>query len=99
MRINNILSGQTIEQFCQARLVRITPGRLAIWFDPFRVLNPKVVVNLFPELRVSVDLMMERRWLGGRFGYGAGWLVYFALSVSAPGYETNEFHKRLSIRG
>jgi hypothetical protein len=79
MRINNTLSGffsrQTIEQFRQARLVRITHGRFAIWFDPFRVLNPKVVVNLLPELRVSVDLMMQRLWLRERFQYGAGRLV------------------------
>ena len=79
MRINNTVSGfssrQTIEQLRQARLVRITHGRFAIWFDPFRVLNPKVVVNLLPELRVSVDLMMQRRWLGERFEYGAGRLV------------------------
>jgi hypothetical protein len=79
MRINNTLSGfawrQTIEQFRQARLVRITLGRFAIWFNPFRVLNPKVVVNLLPELRVRVDLMMQRRWLGGRFMCGAGWFV------------------------
>ena len=79
MRINNTLGGfssrQTIEQFRQARLVRITHGRFAIWFDPFRVLNPKIVVNLLPELRVSVDLMMQWRWLGERFMYGAGWFV------------------------
>jgi hypothetical protein len=79
MRIYNTLSGfssrQTFEQFRQARLVRITHGRFAIWFDPFRVLNPKVVVNLLPELRVSVDLMMQRRWLRERFEYGAGRLV------------------------
>ena len=79
MRINNTLSGfswrQTIEQFRQARLVRITHGRFAIWFDPIRVLNPKVVVNLLPELRVRVDLMMQRRWLGERFMYSLGWFV------------------------
>jgi hypothetical protein len=80
MRINNRLSGfsprqtprQTIEQFHQARLVRITHGRFAIWRDPFGVLDPKVVVNLLPELRVSVDLMMQGRWLGERFMCGTG---------------------------
>jgi hypothetical protein len=79
MRINNRLSGfssgQTIEQFHQARLVRITHGRFAIRLDPFRVLNPKIVVNLLPKLRVSVDLMMQGRWLGERFMCGAGWFV------------------------
>jgi hypothetical protein len=39
------------------------------------VLNPKVVVNLLPELCVSVDLMMQGRWLGERFMFGAGWFV------------------------
>ena len=79
MRINNRLSGfssrQTIEKFHQARLVRITHGRFAIWLDPFGVLNAKVVVNLLPELRVSVDLIMQARWLGERFMCGAGSFV------------------------
>src|SRR4029077_16067647 len=76
MRINNRLSGfsspHTIEQFHQARLVRITHGRFAIRLDPFRGLNPKVVMNLLPELRVCVDLMMQGRWLGERFMCGTG---------------------------
>jgi hypothetical protein len=79
MRINNRLSGfsspQTIEQVHQARLVRITYGRFAIRLDPFRVLNPKVVVNLSPKLCVSVDLMMQGRWLGERSMCGSGCFV------------------------
>jgi len=79
MRVNNRLSGfsprQTIEQFHQARLVRITHGRFAIWLDPFGVLNPKVVVNLLPELHVGVDLMRRGRLPGDRFMGGAGWFV------------------------
>jgi len=79
MRINNRLSGsssrQTIEQFHQASLVRITHGRLAIWLDPFGVLNPKVVVNLLPELHVSVNFMRRGGWLGERFMGAAGWFV------------------------
>ncbi|PYK07287.1 MAG: hypothetical protein DME66_01715 [Verrucomicrobia bacterium] len=82
MRINNRLSGfssrQTIEQFPQARLVRITHRRFAIWLDPFRVLYPEIVVNLLPEFRVSMDLMMQGRWPGERFMRGAGWLVRLA---------------------
>jgi len=31
---------QDIECFHQAGLVRITHGRLAIWLDPFRMLDP-----------------------------------------------------------
>jgi hypothetical protein len=103
MRINNRLSGfsprQTIEQFHQARLVRITHGRFAIWRDPFGVLDPKVVVNLLPELHVSVDFMRRGLWPNERFMSGAGWFVWLALSVSALRSETNEFHKRLSILG
>ena len=83
MRINNRLSGfsprqtprQTIEQFHQARLVRITHGRFAIWLDPFGVLDPKVVVNLLPELHVSVDFMRRGRWPNERVMSGAGWFV------------------------
>ena len=37
-----------LEQFHQARFVRITRGRLAIWLDPFGMLDPQVIVNLFP---------------------------------------------------
>ncbi len=85
MRINNGLGGfssrQTSEQFRQARLVRITHGRFAIWLDPFGVLNPKVVVNLLPEVGVG----------------GIGSFVEFGASVSAFRSETNEFHKRLSV--
>ena len=76
MRINNRLGGfssrQTIEQLHEARLVRITHGRFAIWLDPFGMLNPEVVVNLLPKLDVSVDLMRLGRWLGERFMGGAG---------------------------
>jgi hypothetical protein len=79
MRINNRLCGsssrQTIEYFHEAGLIRITHGRFATWLDPFRVLNPQVVVNLLPELRVSVDLFMQRRWLGERFTCGARWFA------------------------
>ena len=79
MRINNGLSGfssrQTSEQFHEARLVRITHGRFAIWLDPFGVLTPKVVMNLLPKLPVSVDLMMLGRWPGERFMCAAGWFV------------------------
>jgi hypothetical protein len=79
MRINNRFSGfssrQSIEQFHQPRLVRITHGRFAAWLDPFRVLNPKIVVNLLPELRVSVDLLMLGRWLGERFMCRARWFA------------------------
>ena len=79
MRINNRLGGfssrLTSEQFHEARLVRITHGRFAIWLDPFGVLNPKVVVNLLPELHISVDLMRRGRWPGERFMSGAGWFV------------------------
>ena len=35
-----------IEQFHQARLVRITQRRLAIWLDPFGMLDPQIIVDL-----------------------------------------------------
>jgi hypothetical protein len=103
MRINNRLSGfsslQTIEQFHQTRLVRITLGRFATWLDPIRVLNPEVIMNLLPELLVGMDPMIRGRWPGESFVSGIGWSVQLASFVSALGSETNEFHKRLSIFG
>jgi hypothetical protein len=103
MRINNRPGGfssrQTIEEFYEARLVRITHGGFAIWLDPFRMLDPEVVVNLVPELRVGVDLMRRGGRLGERFMGGAGPFVYPDSSVSALRSETNEFHKRLSSSG
>jgi hypothetical protein len=60
------------------------------------VLDPEIVVNLLPELDVSMDLMMQRRWPGERFICGPGWFVQRGLSVSALSSKTNEFHKRLS---
>ena len=48
---------QALQQFHQARLVRITCRRIAIRLDPFGMLDPQVVVNLFPQLCVGVDLL------------------------------------------
>jgi hypothetical protein len=48
---------QDIERFHQARLVRITHGRLAIWLDPLGMLDPQVVVNLFPQVCVRIDFL------------------------------------------
>jgi len=45
-------SRQRVEQFREARLVRITLGGFAIWLDPFGMLDPQVVVNLSPEVGV-----------------------------------------------
>ena len=36
---------------------RITLGGFAIWIDPFGMLDPQIVVNLFPELGVGMDLV------------------------------------------
>ena len=43
-------SPESIEQFDKARLVGIALGAFAIWLDPFRMLDPEVVVNLLPQL-------------------------------------------------
>jgi hypothetical protein len=56
-------SRQSVEQFREARLVRITDGGFAIWLDPFGMLNPQVVVNLLPKLGASVDLGRHGNWL------------------------------------
>jgi hypothetical protein len=42
-------SRESIELFHETRLVRITHGGFAIWLNPFRMLDPEVVVNLLPE--------------------------------------------------
>ncbi len=78
MRINDRFVGshsrRSVEQFHEARLVGIAHGRLAIWLDPFGMLDPEVVVNLSPKLGVSVDLMRHGHLLGERFKCG-GWFV------------------------
>jgi hypothetical protein len=68
-------SRQCVEQFHGARLVRITRGALAIWLDPFGMLDPEVVVNLLPKLGVGVDLvrMLSLPW--PKIQGGAGRLV------------------------
>jgi hypothetical protein len=86
-----------IEQFHETRLVRIAHRTIAIWLNPFGMLDPKIVVNLLPKLGVAMDLMRSGRWLRDRFRCSAGRFVRSALSVSALQSETNEFHKRLSI--
>lgn len=52
-----VLSYQDIQRFHEARLVRITQGRFAVGLDPFGVLNPQVIVNLFPQVCVRVKLV------------------------------------------
>src|SRR5262245_35629824 len=61
------------------------------------MLGSEVIVNLLPELIVGMDPMIRGHWPGETFVGGTGWSVQFASFVSAPGSETNEFHKRLSI--
>ena len=56
-----MLPFQDIECFHEARLVRITHGRLAIWLDPFGMLDPQVVVNLFMQVCVSVEFVNHDR--------------------------------------
>jgi hypothetical protein len=44
------LSRQGIKLFYQACFVEVTFGAIAIWLDPFGMLDPQVVVNLLPQL-------------------------------------------------
>ena len=55
-------SGRSSEQFREERLVRIAPGAFAIGLDPFGMLDPQIVVNLFLELGVCVDLVKHGNW-------------------------------------
>jgi len=57
VRDSRVLPYQDIECFRQARFVRITHGRLAIWLDPFRMLDPQVIVNLFSQIRVRMEFV------------------------------------------
>jgi len=53
-----------VQEFHEARLVKITHGGLAIRLDPFGMLDPEVVVNLLPKLGVRVDFVRYSHWLG-----------------------------------
>jgi len=53
-------SRQSVEQFREARLVRITDGGFAIWLDPFWMLNPQIVVNLFSGARCKCEFRETR---------------------------------------
>src|SRR5262245_66013314 len=57
VRDTQALPYQHIECFHQARLVRITHGRLAIWLDPFGMLDAQVVMNLLPQICVRMELI------------------------------------------
>src|SRR6266481_4514207 len=92
-------SRQSVEQFREARLVRITDGGFTIWLDPLGMLKPQVVVNLLPKRDVGVDLGRRGNWIGERFKCDARRLVEHPASVSALCSETNEFHKRPFILG
>ena len=50
-------SRQSVEHFRETRLVRIAHGGLAIWLDPFGMLDPQIIVNLLLEFGVRVDWM------------------------------------------
>ena len=59
------------EQFREERLVRITLGAFAVGLDPFRMLDPQIVVNLLLELGVGVDLVKHGYWPRESFKSGA----------------------------
>ena len=63
-RVLRSRSRECIEQFREAHLVRITDGGLAVWLDPIRVLNPKVMMNLLPEFGVRMNLVRHGRLIG-----------------------------------
>ena len=50
-------SCQSVDHFGEARVVGIALGRFAIWFDPFGMLDPQIVVNLLLEFGIRVDWM------------------------------------------
>ena len=50
-------SPKTVDLFHQARLVRITHGTFAIWLDPFGMLDPQIVMDLFAQFCVGTELV------------------------------------------
>jgi hypothetical protein len=56
-RLVRFLPSQSVEQFHEARFIRITRAAFAVWPDPFGVLDAEVVVNLSPKLDVSADFV------------------------------------------
>jgi hypothetical protein len=90
-------SRRSAEQFTEARLVRITRGGAAIEVNPVGMLDPQIVVNLFLELRVGVDLVSHGHWFGETFKCDVWRLVELILSVSVFSFETTGFHKQPSI--
>ena len=65
-------SCQSIDQFHEAGVVRITNGGFAIWLNPFGMLEPQVVVNLLPKLGIGADLV--------RHGYVKVLLAFIGFS-------------------
>jgi hypothetical protein len=53
-----------IEQFDQAGLISIAHWTFAVRFDPFRMLVPKIVVDLLPEFAVGVGFVGNATGLG-----------------------------------
>ena len=74
-------SPQSIDQFHEAGVVKITNGGLTSWLYPFGMLEPQVVVNLLPELSVCVDLVRHRHCLGERFKDAAGGFLQRLLEM------------------
>ena len=66
-RVVGSRSREIVEQLCEARLVRITRRAFAIGLNPFGMLDPQIVVNLFLELGVSVNWVRHGNWIGERF--------------------------------
>lgn len=52
------------EQFHKARFVRVTQRTFAICLNPFGMLAPEIIVNLFAEFGVRVGLVVT----AGRIG-------------------------------
>ena len=59
------------EQFHETRFVRVAQGTSAIRLDPFRVLAPEVIVNLFAKFGVRPGLVVTARGIRRRLKRGA----------------------------
>ena len=72
-----------IEQFDQAGLISIAHWTFAVRLDPFRMLAPKIVVDLLPEFAVGVGLVRNAIGPGCRFKCDPRQFVYIASLVIA----------------
>jgi hypothetical protein len=49
------------QQFHEPCFVGVAYRTFAVWFDPFRMLNPEIIVDLLAKFRVRAGLVVNAR--------------------------------------